>query len=110
VVLIFFLNIYQIEKHHPSPPHLRPSDWRGLTFDDLVVTLFFGSVKVHLLAYLGHHWILAHTTFSLFTDVPSGDVTGAKCRLDRYFSLIVVFTVPINSAKICDHLLCLTLA
>jgi hypothetical protein len=92
VILNFCSNVFWTEKRHPR---LRLSDWRRLTFDDLTTLLFFGSVKACLFACLGHHWILAHVSFSLFT------VT---------LSLSVVFTAPINSAGIRSHLLRLTLA
>jgi hypothetical protein len=53
--------------------------------------LFFGSVKACLFAFLGHHWILAHVAFSLFTNVSSGDVTGTRGGLDHYSFLNCCF-------------------
>jgi hypothetical protein len=49
-----------------------------------MVFLLFGSAETRLLSYLGHHWILAHMTFSLFTNVSLGDVAGTRCSFDRY--------------------------
>jgi hypothetical protein len=53
----------------------------------LAVLLFFLLVKAFFFAFLGHHWILAHVAFSLFTDVFPGDVIGARSGLDCYSSL-----------------------